>query len=79
MGCFCISYDLYRKSSKNYSNILSHIKSSYECISHQKSVLIVVSKLGAEDIRMRLLPYIDANDRLDVFEINRTDVDKLRQ
>lgn len=79
MGHFCITYDLAGKSSKHYSNILSHIKSNYDCVFHQKSVLVVMSQLTAEDIKLRLLPYIDEKDKLEVFEVNRADISKLRQ
>ncbi len=77
MQSFCITYDLKLKSSKHYQYLLNYIRNNYEVIKHQKSVLIIVSKLSAAEIRATLLPFIDEHDKLEVFAINLSDATKL--
>ena len=77
MSMHCITYDLRLKPSRHYQQLLSFIRKNYEVIQHQKSVLIVSSCNSAEAIRKDLLPFIDEKDKLEVFEINRSDIDKL--
>ncbi|MFV5502919.1 hypothetical protein [Acinetobacter sp. 226] len=77
MSIYCITYDLRLKSSRHYQQLLSFIRKNYEVIQHQKSVLIVSSLESAEAIRKGLLPFIDEKDKLEVFELNRSDIDKL--
>mgnify|MGYP003533419884 CR=1 FL=1 len=77
MQSFCITYDLKRKSSKHYQQLLNYIRNNYEVIKHQKSVLIVISKLSSAEIRTTLLPFIDEKDKLEVFSVNLGDAEKL--
>ena len=77
MSIYCITYDLRLKSSKHYQQLLNFIRKNYEVIQHQKSVLIVISQSSAADIRKDLLYFIDDKDKLEVFEINRNDIQKL--
>ena len=77
MSIYCITYDLRLKSSKHYQQLLNFIRKNYEVIQHQKSVLIVSSQYSAENIRKDLLHFIDDKDKLEVFEVNKSDVHKL--
>lgn len=76
MNTIGISYDLFRKSSKHYQDLISCIRANYEVRLHQKSVWLVYTNESADEVQRRLSMFIDSRDKLAVFEANQGDVDR---
>lgn len=71
-----IAYDLYRKSGHHYARLIHCIRSNYECIFHQKSMWFISTDESVDEVQRRLGIFVDARDKLAVFEANQGDVDR---
>ncbi|MFZ3193562.1 MAG: hypothetical protein WA154_10200 [Moraxellaceae bacterium] len=76
MNTIGISYDLFRKSSKHYRDLVSCIRGNYEVRLRQKSVWLVYTNESADEVQRRLSMFIDSRDKLAVFEANQGDVNR---
>jgi hypothetical protein len=66
MPCYLITYDLVgtNETSKDYENLIAAIKELGRWGKVEKSVWAVVTSHSAVQIRDKLTPHLDANDRL---------------
>lgn len=63
MQCYIVSYDL-QKPGRNYEAVYTALRSYPRWARVNESVWAIVANSTAAEIRDRLLPLIDANDRI---------------
>ena len=70
MAAYMITYDL-NSEGQNYSDVIQAIKdSSINWCTYWKSSYLIKSNLTANQISDNITPYLDANDRMIVFEVD---------
>ena len=68
MNTHILSYDLVRPG-KDYSNLITHLKSYTKWAKPLESVWLLKTSLTAEQVRNAAMTHVDTNDKLIVIDV----------